>query len=311
MKKVVVTGSASRFARTLLPLLAGDERIEQVIGIDERETAFRHARFTQVLLDLRSPQLARLFTEAEAVVHLAAAADGDDLEEEAGASPTAYVHANVHPGQNVFRCAAQQQVPCVVYLSSAVVYELPARNRPIDEQQPRAALPGFSYAEEHVALEAWLDTFELEHPTMRIVRLRPHLIVGTDGPAAVRRLLRTPFTVRLARSASRLQCVHALDVARAVQYAVHRDVGGAFNLACADSATLQEMQRLCRGGLIRLPFAAAYRLARRAARRSGGGEPVWMELLRHEVVLNTNRARRRLGWKPLYDSVSACLKAPE
>jgi UDP-glucose 4-epimerase len=310
MKKIVVTGSASRFARALLPLLAGDERIEQVIGVDERESAFRHARFTQVLLDVRSPQLARLFTETEAVVHLPATADIDDFEETA-ASAAAHAHANVHPGQNVFRCAAQQQVPSVVYLSSAAVYELPARQRPIDEQQPRAAFPGFGWAEEHVALEAWLDTFEPEHPNMRVVRLRPHLIVGTHGSAAVRRLLRTPFTVRLARTASRLQCVHALDVARAVQYALHRDVSGAFNLASADSATLQEMQRLCHGGLIRLPFAAAYRLARRAARRYGGGDPVWMELLRHEVVLDTNRARRRLGWKPLYDSVSACLKAPE
>lgn len=306
MKKIVVTGSASRFARALLPLLAGDERIEQLIGIDESETAFRHERFTQVLLDLRSPQLARLFTETAAVVHLAAAADGDSADDD-GAGAAAYAHANIHPGQNVFRCAAQQRVASVVYLSSAAVYELPARSRPIDEQQPRAAVPGFGCAEEHVALEAWLDTFELEHPDMRIVRLRPHLIVGAHGPAAVRRLLHTPFTVRLARTASRLQCVHALDVARAVQYAVHRDASGAFNLACADSATLQEMQRQCHGGLIRLPFAAAYRLAR----RYGGGEPVWMELLRHEVVLNTNRARRRLGWKPLYDSVSACLNAPE
>ena len=304
MKKVIVTGSACTFANALLPLLTSDERIEQIIGIDLREPAFQHERFTQVLLDVRSPQIARVLAEADALVHLAIDGPRNDSEPR-------HADSSVHPGQNVFRCAAQQQVPSVVYVSSAVVYELPARQRPIDEQQPRAALSGFAWAQEHAALESWLDTFEPEHPAMRIVRLRPHLIVGQHGSPAVRRILRTPFSVRLARSAAVLQCVHALDVARAVQYALHRDVAGAFNLACANSAPLREMQRLCGGGLISIPFAIAGRLARRAAREFGGGEPVWMELLRHEVVLNTNRARRRLGWKPLYDSVSACLTAPE
>jgi nucleoside-diphosphate-sugar epimerase len=304
MKKIVVTGSASAFANELLPILTSDERIEQVIGIDRSESALRHERFTQVLLDLRSPQIARVLAGADALVHLDSSVRND--------ADAPLTESGVHPGQNVFRCAAQQQVPIAVYLSSAAVYELPARQRPIDEQQPRAAPRGFGWAEDHVALESWLDTFESEHPSMRIVRLRPHLIVGTHGTPAVRRLLRSPFTVRLARTASVLQCVHALDVARAVQHALHRDVAtGAFNLACADTATLREMQRLSGGGWISIPFAIAYRLARRATRATGGGEPVWMELLRHEVVLNTNRARRRLGWKPLYGTVTACLTAPE
>jgi nucleoside-diphosphate-sugar epimerase len=303
MKKVIVTGSCCTFADALLPLLTGDERIEQIIGIDRRETAFRHERFTQVLLDLRSPQVARIMAGADALIHL-----GSVARDDAGA---ARADSSVHPGQNVFRCATQQQVPIAVYLSSAAVYELPARQRPIDEQQPRAALRGFVWAEDQVALESWLDTFESEHPRMRIVRLRPHMIVGKHGTPAVRRLLGSPLSVRLARTASVLQCVHALDVARAVQYALHREVAGAFNLACADNATLREMQRKSGGGLISIPFAIAYRLARRAARAIDAGEPTWMELLRHEVILNTNRARRRLGWKPLYDSVTACLAAPD
>jgi len=304
MKKVVVTGSACTFANALLPILTSDERIEQVIGIDSRETGFRHERFTQVLLDLRSPQIARVLAGADAFVHL-------DSTVAVEPSDSPHRETGVHPGQNVFRCAAQQEVPVAVYLSSAAVYELPARQRPIDEQQPRATLRGFTWAEEHVALESWLDTFEPEHSAMRIVRLRPHLIVGTHGTPAVRRFLHSMFSVRLARGSSILQCVHALDVARAVHYGLQRDVSGAFNLACSNTATLREMQRLSGGGWISIPFAIAYRLARRAARELGSGEPVWMELLRHEVVLNSNRARRRLGWKPLYDTVSACLTAPD
>lgn len=308
MKRIVVTGSASAFAAALLPLLGGDDRIDQIIGIDTRESGFRHPRYTQVLLDISSPQVTRIMAGADAVVHLPDAASSDAT---ATIPTTAPAEPGVHGGQNVFRAAAQQRVPCVIYLSTAAVYSLPARQRPIAEEHPRAALPGFAWAENHVGLEAWLDTFEQEHTDMRVVRLRPHLIVGKHAPAPVRALLRTPFSVRLAGTASRLQCVHALDVARAVQYAIHRDAGGAFNLACSDSATLRQMQRLSGGGLIRLPFALASRLARRTARRYGAAESGWMEGLRHEVILDTTRARRRLGWKPLYDTVSACLKAPE
>jgi nucleoside-diphosphate-sugar epimerase len=55
-----------------------------------------------------------------------------------------------------------------------------------------------------------------------------------------------------------------------------------------------------------LPFAlarAGLRLARRRARAA------WLEVLRYDLVLDTSRARRRLGWKPHYDSVKACLRA--
>jgi len=306
--KIVVTGSASTFAYALLPLLAADERIEQIVGADRRESAFDDARFTQVLVDPRSPQVAVVMTDMDAVVHLAAETVFDGAEE-SGADAAREI--NRAGTQNVFRCAAEKNVPCVVYLSSAAVYELPARHRPITEQHPRAALPGLAWAEDQVALEAWLDTFEREHPELRVVRLRPHLMVGVHGSALVRRLLRAPFSVRYAGRAPRLQCVHALDVARAVQQALFRNVAGAFNLACANSATLREMQRLNRAGLVPLSFSFAYRLARWTGRLHKGVAPSWMESLRHEVILDTNRARRRLGWKPQYDSVQACLRAAD
>jgi len=56
--RVLVTGSASRLAAVLLPRLAADERVKQIIGVDRRETTFRDPRYTQVLLDTRSAELA-------------------------------------------------------------------------------------------------------------------------------------------------------------------------------------------------------------------------------------------------------------
>lgn len=307
--KLLVTASASPLATALLPALAADERVEQIIGLDERETEFTGPHFTQVLLDIRSPQVTRLVAGMDAVLHLGTAAaletSREELHNRALLSDLA-----VHGAQNLFRCAAEQGVPCLVHVSSAAVYALPARSRPITEQHARAALAGFSWAEDHATLEDWLDRFTGENPATRLVRLRPHLTVGRRASPRVRALLRAPFHIRWTARPPRLQCLHVDDLGRAILAALFRkDAEGPFNLACTDAATLHEMQRLLGRGLMPLPFPMAYQLLRLAWRLGWVPEPLWMEALRHDIVLDTARARRRLGWRPHYDTVEACLKA--
>lgn len=309
--KLIVTGSGSALAGALLPLLAADERIDQIIGLDRSETAFSDPCFTQVLLDLASPHAARVFAGADALVHLALAAEPDDPEaaaRDALAAETFYVGS----AQNIFRAAIEQRVPQLVHVSSAVAYGLPARAQPIAEDHPRAALPGFAWAAHLVEFEEWLDIHETQHPGTRVVRLRPHLIVGRRATPSIRTLLRAPFSVRFAGRTPRLQCVHVDDVAQAILHSLQRpDVAGAFNLACADAAPFVEMQRHAGGGHVPLPFAAAYQWCRLSRRLGQGADPDWLEWLRHDVVLDSGRARRRLDWRPRFDSTEACLKASD
>jgi UDP-glucose 4-epimerase len=309
--RLLVTASASPLATALLPTLAADERVEQIIGLDEHETEFSGPRFTQVLLDIRSSQVARLIAGMDAVLHLGTAAmldaSGEKLRDRALLTDIA-----VQGAQNLFRCAAEQGLRCVVHVSTAAIYALPPRQRPITEQHARAALPGFAWAEDHIALENWLDAFASENAATRLVRLRPHLLVGRRASPRVRALLRAPFNIRLAGRPPRLQCLHVDDLGRAILQALfRRDAEGAFNLACGSTATLHEMQRTLGRGLLPLPFPLAYQLVRLASRLGFMPEPAWMEVLRHEMVLDTTRARRRLGWKPHYETVAACLQAPE
>jgi UDP-glucose 4-epimerase len=309
--RLLVTASASPLATALLPTLAADERVEQIIGLDERETEFAGPHFTQVLLDIRSPQVTRLVAGVDAVLHLgtAAALDASGIT---GHDRPLRSDFSVQGARNLFRCAAEQGVRCLVHISTAAVYALPARQRPITEQHARAALPGFTFAEDQAALENWLDTFQGENSGTRLVRLRPHLIVGHRASPRVRSLLRAPFSIRLAGRAPRLQCVHVDDLARAVLQALfRRDAEGVFNIACTNAATLREMQRMSGRGLIPLPFPVVYQLLWLTWRLGVSPHPAWMETLRHEVVLDTTRARRRLGWKPNYDTVEACLTAAD
>lgn len=304
--KVLVTGSALPLAAVVLPQLANDARVTHIIGVDQREAVFRHARFTQVLLDLRSALLARVLSDVDAVIHLAfvATTRHGDIDR------TGMRDMNLAGVQNVARLAAQQRVTRFILLSSASVYELPARERVITETHPRQALAGFAYAEDKVAIEEWFDTFEPNYPRMAVVRLRPHVIVGPHTSRYARALMRAPVYVRLTEPPPRAQCVHEDDVARALVAAVFKDVKGAFNLASADALPLREMKRLRHPLLIPLPFPLARSMLRLAWRAGIGADPGWIEALRYHVVLDTNRARNRLGWRPMYDTVRKCLGPP-
>lgn len=308
--KIVVAGSASSFARALFAFLLEDPDVEQIVAVDAQESSFADPRFAQVLLDLRSPQLARVVAGADAVINLTAAGSFD--RPAAGPRERARRRGlDLEGAQNVFRAAAERRVPRVVHLSSAVVYALPARRGRISEAHPRGSPPGLDWAEDLIKLEEWLDDFEPAHPDLRVVRLRPHLIVGRAGPWWVRRLLRALIAVRAPVRPPRVQCVHVGDVAAAIRNALRHDTAGAFNLACRNALPLPRIQGLAGRGWISLSYPLAYRLRAAAWRLGLGTEPAWLERLRHEVVLDTGRARRLLGWKPRYDTIQACLKAAE
>jgi nucleoside-diphosphate-sugar epimerase len=278
---VLVTGSASGFAQLLLARLAADPGIDLILGVDQRESAFTHERYVQVVLDLRSPQLARVLQGMQAVIHLAPAA-GDDA---------AARGEILEAAQNLYTRALAADTHHLIHLSSALVYGAQA-DIAIDEQHARGAVPGCAAAEALQAVEAWLDVFEAEHPARRLVRLRPHWLVGPHVDSVLARLLRQHLTLRQPTE-TQLQCVHEEDVVEAILRALHSKVRGAFNLACKESVTLTALHRQARW--LRLPMAARL-LAHRLDTAPG-----CIEALARSLVLDTARARSELGWRPRYD----------
>lgn len=295
--KVLITGSASRLAAALLPKLAADARVKHLIGVDRREPAFRDARYTQVLLDTRSNEIAAVLKDVDAVVHLATSASLRLAERRA---------INVAGTQNVARSAMAQGVRQFIFLSTAAVYELPPRTRVIDESHPRRAWPGLGYAEDCMEIEVWLDGWEREQSALSVIRLRPHLVVGPHAPSLLRMALAAPVYIPLT-DRPRLQCVHEDDVVQAIMSALYHETGGAFNLACADSATLEELKRMRHRWLLPLAFPLARTALRLAAHAGSDVSPAWLEALRYNIVLNTTRARKELHWRPRHDSIAACL----
>lgn len=305
--KVLVTGSAGRLAQALLPRLCASPEVEHVVGIDLNATRFAHPKLTVYRLDIRSPAVAHHLAGCDAVIHLAFIVMRGTLG--GRRHDRALIRdINLNGSINVFRCAARQGVRRLIHLSSAAVYGGWPNNPPrITERQPLRPLPGFAYAEDKAAVEAWLDGFEAQVPGMRVVRLRPHVILGPNAHPLFAFILRQPFFPRLPDPQPLFQCVWEDDVAEAVLAALFGSMRGSFNLAAEPALPFRDMLRHARRAALPVPMALVRLMHHILWQFTGiAGEPGWVSGLRYSLVIDSTRAQRELQWQPRA-SVLECL----
>jgi len=305
--RVLVTGSASHLARVLLPRLCLEADVSQVLGVDLRASGFRHAKYTEVQDDVRSPELGRHLRGVDAVIHLAFVVLPTSLKGRPwhrNGHRALMRDINVNGSANVFALARAAGVTRIVHLSSAAVYGAWPDNPPLlDESSPRRAMPGFAYAEDKVAVEDWLDAFEADAkpghaPVPGVVRLRPHVILGPHAQPLLRWLLRQPFYPSLPDPQPLTQCIWEDDVAEAILSALRYPHSGSFNLAADPPLSFRDMQRARHALALPLPFALARALHRGLWHISGiAGEPGWLEGMRYSLAVDSRRAERELRWR--------------
>lgn len=287
---VLVTGTATPFAELLLPRLLAHPGIDLVVGIDREQSEFVHENFVQVLIDPRSAQIARVLRGLDAVIHLAA--------ELAEADPVASVVGT----QNLCALAHAAGTRHLIHLSSALVYDNRSapRTSAINERHARGTPTGCAPIEALRSIEDWLDGFETQHPEIRLVRLRPHWMLGRHSDSLLAKLLHGRMQLKLPEPPPPIQCVHEEDVVQAILQALDSEASGAFNLAAKEVTSIPALHRQTRW--LRLPGRPgliAHRLDRPAP---------CLELLRYPLVLDTRRARAELGWKPQRDTASAAAR---
>ncbi len=290
--KVLLTGSSAWLARALLPRLCASPAITQVTGIDLRPAHYTHAKFTALRADFRDLRVAALLPQHDALVHLAYVVLRGRMRE-------ADMHAvNVTGSLGLLQAARSAGLPRIVHLSSAAVYGSGAN---LAEDAPQAPLPAFCYGQHKAELEGLL-----ERSVPECILLRPHVILGPHAQPVLRQILGLPFYLRLDDPQPLLQCVHEGDVATAVLACLQREASGAFNLAAADAYTLRAVARQRHRAPLPLPVAGARAALTIAHGIFGwGGEPGWLDGLRHTLTLDCRRAARDLGWHPAYSAAQA------
>lgn len=312
--RVVVTGATGNVGSALLRALAGEERVEHVLGIARRRPALRLRRTTWLTADVAHADLRPHLEGADVVVHLAWLIQPSRDERVTHA-------ANVEGSANVFRAAADAGVGVIVHASSVGAYAPGPKDRAVDESWPTAGVPSSYYSRQKAAVERILDSFEAAHPAVRVVRMRPGLIFQREAASEIRRyfagpllpgpLLRRgliPIVPRHPRL--RFQAVHSHDVGEAYRRAIVDDrARGPYNLAAEpvlDGRRLAELLHAraipVRAGLLRGAAALAWHA------RLQPTSPDWVDLALGVPIMDTTRARRELGWAPRHGADEAFLE---
>src|SRR5581483_5749342 len=179
--RVVVIGATGNAGTSVLRALTADSAVDSVVGMARRLPVRRDGEGVEWhSADVRSSELVPLFRGADAVVHLAwliqPSRDLDELRS-----------VNVDGSARVFDAVAAADVPALVYASSVGAYSEGPKDRLVDESWPTDGVPTSFYSRHKAEVERLLDTFEREHPYVRVVRLRPGLIFKRSAATGIRR----------------------------------------------------------------------------------------------------------------------------
>jgi nucleoside-diphosphate-sugar epimerase len=299
---------------SLLQALADDDRVDSIVGIARRRPTGHWPKTTWVEADIaRGDDLETHFRGADCVVHLAWLIQPS--REEATLRAT-----NVDGSRHVFESTARAGVPALVYASSVGAYSPGPKDRAVDESWPTDGIRTSFYSRHKAEVERLLDSFEAEHPELRVVRLRPGLIFKREAGSEIRRYFIGPFLpspivrrslIPIVPDVERLrfQAVHSLDIGQAYRLAIVRDdARGAYNVAADPVLDPPELARVLRARRVRVP-AAALRIAAGVTwrLRLQPTPPGWVDMALGVPIMATDRIRTELGWRPSRTSDQALL----
>lgn len=320
--RVVVVGATGNVGTALVRALGAEPGVDEIVGLARRVPDGTPPKVRWLAADVRTDDLAAAFAGADAVVNLAwriqPSRDREITRE-----------TDVEGSRRVFEAVVAAGVPVVVQASSLAAYG-PRHGGPderVDETWPATGITSSSYSREKAAVEGLMDELEVEHPELRVVRLRPALIFQRSAAEEVRRYFLGPFwpsaLVRPGRlpvvplpPSLRFQVVHADDVAEAYRLVLlDPDARGAYNVATEPVITPRRFARVLGGGLGGYPVPVPSRALRLLAKatwlaRLQPTPPGWVDLAMRSPLLDASRLRG-LGWAPEHDGPATLLELLE
>lgn len=301
---VVVTGATGNVGTGVVRALGTEPAVTSVLGLARRGTDWTAPKTRFAAVDVATDDLGESLRGSDVLVHLAWLFQPTH-------KPEVTWRNNVLGTIRTLTAAAEAGVGTVVMASSVGAYSPgPSDEHPVDETWPTHGWPGAAYPREKSYLERWLDTFELEHPEIRVVRMRPGFIFQRGSASAQRRIFAGPFVPgSLLRAVPvvpdmpglRMQILHTDDVADAYVRAVVRPVRGAFNVAAdppVDARTFAEVLGArvvpVKSGIVRTAVAAAWHAHLAPA------DPALFDTVLRLPLMDCTRARTELGWSPVH-----------
>ncbi len=315
--KIAVTGATGNVGTSVIAALSADEGVEEVVAIARRvPDSLPPPKVHWQRADVTEDELEPLFAGAAAVIHLAWLIQPSRDER-------VTQRVNVEGSRRVFDATAKAGVPALVYASSVGAYSPGPVDRAVDESWPVTGVQSSFYARHKAETERLLDELEAAERKLRIVRLRPGLCFKAGAATGIRRLFMGPLLpgTLLRRQwlkvlpfprGLRTQAVHSDDVAQAYRLAALSEEHGAFNVAAEPVLDAATIGRALGARTIELPAAAVRTAADVSWRlRLQPTSPDWLDMGVGTPIMDTSRARERLGWTPRHSSEQALLELLE
>lgn len=300
---IAVTGAAGQLGRLIVQRLIDDDTVQNILAIDLVEPDIKNQKLEWIKADIRDPRLSEKLTGVDVLMHLAFVvtkylprAEFDDI--------------NIEGSKNVFRAAAEAGVSQILYSSSLAAYGVcPGHPNPLIEESPRILVAEFPYSAAKFRVEEFLDLFEAENKSIKVVRFRPSILVGEN--------LNNPLAQLFGRTLSRGYIVGASDmpmpivwdedVADAFILAVQANAHGAYNLSAEPLHSPKEIARslgmkvLHPGKILNTVLDKVGRLRIRLGAQNAI-DPAWGKHGDIPLAQSCAKARTELGWKPKQES---------
>ncbi len=301
--RVFVTGATGNIGTHLLPHLLADPAVDSIVGLARRRPGpHPDPRVQWVAADITTSDLVPLFREADVVVHLA-------FLLQPAHDPQLMRRTNVDGSQRVFDAVVAAQVPALVHASSVGAYA-PGDGAPLTEDHPATGVASSTYSRHKAACELALDVLQAQQPQLRVVRIRPGVVLSAPAASALARYFLGPFVPQsLVRKGLlpvvpdipglALQTVHSSDAGRAFALAATGVATGAFNIATDPVLTPQSLATMLDARRLPVPRWAARALITASWRAHlQPTDPGWLDLGTSGLVMDVSRARTELGWSP-------------
>jgi len=303
-RRVAITGISGHWGGELASLLARDERVEYVVGIDTRPPPGDLGDVDFIEADLRSAVISRLLppTEIDTLVHC-----GILWYPEPG-KPTRSLHDFNVIGtlQLLAACERTPTIDRVVMRGSAAIYGCEGAAPLFFTEELAGNMPLRTRFQRDVSeLEGYFENFSRRHPQISSCMLRFQPEVGADLDAPMVRYLSLPAVPTQLGYDPRLQLLDADDATSALEAAVWSDIRGPVNIAPSGAVSLSRILRMGGRPSIPIPHPLFGPAVERFGAGFGAGPLVndAVRLLRFGRGVDNARMRREMGFEPKRDAV--------
>lgn len=302
---VMVVGVARHLGAQLARTLAGDPKIDRVVGVDVVPPTAEIGDTEFIEADITTSAINRAIARSrpDVVVHMNILATRSDA---GGRVPQKETNV-IGTMQLLAACQRSETVRKLVVKSSAAVYGAgPSSPALFAEDMAQGAITRRGYEKDASEVEAYVRGFSRRRPDVGVTILRMVNVVGPTIRTSLSEYFMLPVVPVVFGRDPRFQLVHEDDCIDVLRLATLEDRPGIFNVAGGGFLVLS--QALRRAGRMPLPLPTlGTPVVRGLLRRAGIADmdSVQTRFLSYGRGVDTTRMREGLGFNPRYSTVDA------